>query len=100
MSKNIEIIIGMKFYPFLIIKGTLLRLTDNKLKVMFDKKYKVDLVKYFPKPIAIRYKKNDKINTIGEGNIVDIHDVENKNTIMAEILIETHTIHNIEDIHI
>lgn len=91
MSKNIELTIGMKFYPFLVKKGNLFKIKNNKMKAIFDKKDKIDLVKYFPKPVIIRINNENKIKTIGEGNLIDIKDYESDKLIL-EILLEPHTI--------
>ncbi len=93
MSQNIDIVFGMKFYPYLVLNGTLLRLSENKLKVSFDKKIRNDLVKYFPKPVVIRINDEGKLKTLGEGNLIDIKDTDNK-YIIVEVLIESHTVLN------
>jgi hypothetical protein len=95
MSENTEITLGMKFYPYLVMKGIMLRLSNNRLKASFDKSFKRDLVKYFPKSVVIRLTDENKIKTLGEGNLVDIKDTDGNNMIV-EILLEDHTILNMD----
>lgn len=96
MSKNIEIIIGMTFYPFLILKGVYVGYQAQKIKATLDKKNKLEIVKYFPKPVMIRFKdpETNKIQTIGEGNIIDVKELPTDNKIIIDISLREHTINS------
>ncbi|MFW5799978.1 MAG: hypothetical protein ACOCV8_04095 [Spirochaetota bacterium] len=95
MAKNKEIIIGTKFYPFHIMEGELLDIKGNMLKLHFKGEYRDELIKYFPKPITVRFKRNaDKIRTIGEAHILDINEIESDSSIIVKIqLIQESILH-------
>lgn len=99
LNESIEVLLALKIYPFPIIKGILVDLHGKTLKAKINKKYKKDLAKYFPKAVFIRIKKNNKIYTVGEGNLYEIKDIKN-DCIQVIISLLEHTIIDPENLQI